>query len=52
MWLRKFIRIMRYWRGNCRSRVRERVAFRRHESQIPMPESTAEYSVTNAVSCG
>ena len=21
-------------------------------SQIPMPESTAEYSVTNAVSCG
>ena len=34
-----------------RSRKRVRIdAIAR--SQIPMPESTAEYSVTNAVSCG
>ena len=54
-WLRKFIRIMRHGpelpKACRRSRKRLRIdAIAR--SQIPKPESTAEYSVTNAVSCG
>ena len=51
--LRKFIRIIRHGQELPKAckRSRKRIdAIAR--SQIPMPESTAEYSLTNAVSCG
>ena len=53
--LRKFIRIIRHGQELPKACKRSRKRLRINaiaRNQIPIPESTAEYSVTNAVSCG
>ena len=53
--LRKFVRIIRHGPELPKASKRSRKPLRIDaiaRSQIPMPESTAEYSLTNALSCG
>jgi hypothetical protein len=53
--LRKFVRIIRHGQELPKACKRNRKPLRIDaiaRSQIPMPESTAEYSLTNALSCG
>ena len=55
VWLRKFIGVMRYRKElpkACKRGLKPLRIDAIARSQIPKPESTAEYSVTNAVSCG